>query len=50
MFAQVYGEGDIHVLFEEIADHKNEGSEVNNQDDIFTTVNGNKLRQETTKC
>ena len=32
IFYQVYGEGNIHVLFEEIIDHINDGSEFKQKD------------------
>lgn len=49
MFAQVDDEGNRHVLFEEIVDHRTDGSEVKQQDAFITTHNGNKRRRETTK-
>ncbi len=49
MFAQVDDEGNRHVLFEEIVDHRTDGSEVKQQDAFLTTRNGNKRRRETTK-
>jgi hypothetical protein len=49
MFAQVDDEGNRHVLFEEIVDHRTDGSEVKQQDAFITTRNGNKRRRETTK-
>jgi hypothetical protein len=49
MFAQVDDEGNRHILFEEIVDHRTDGSEVKQQDAFLTTCNGNKHRRETTK-
>jgi hypothetical protein len=49
MFAQVDDEGNRHVLFEEIIDHRTDGTEVKQQDSFLTTRNGNKRRRETTK-
>jgi hypothetical protein len=49
MFAQVDDEGNRHVLFEEIIDHRTDGTEVKQQDAFLTTRNGNKRLRETTK-
>ena len=49
MFAQVDNEGNRHVLFEEIADHRTDGTEVKQQDAFVTTRTGTKRRKETTK-
>jgi hypothetical protein len=49
MFAQVDDEGNRHVLFEEIIDHRTDGTEVKQQDAFLTTRNGNQRRRETTK-
>ena len=49
MFAQVDDEGNRHVLFDEIVDHRTDGSEVKQQDAFVTTRTGNKRRKETTK-
>jgi hypothetical protein len=53
MFAQVGDEGNHHVLFEEIIDHRidlrTDGMEVKQQDAFLTTRSGNKRRRETTK-
>jgi hypothetical protein len=49
MFAQVDDEGNRHVLFEEIIDHRTNGTEVKQQDAFLTTRDGNKRRRETTK-
>jgi hypothetical protein len=48
MFAQVNDEGNRHVLFDEIVDHRTDGSEVKQQDAYLTTCNENKRRRETT--
>jgi hypothetical protein len=42
MFAQVDDEGNRHVLFEEIIDHRTDGMEVKQQDAFLTTRNGNR--------
>lgn len=49
LFAQVDEEGNRHVLFEEIVDHRTDGTEVKQQDAFLTSQNGNKRRRETTK-
>jgi hypothetical protein len=49
MFAQVDEEGNRHVLFDEIIDHRTDGSEVKQQDAFITTRTGTKRRRETTK-
>ena len=49
MFAQVDEEGNRHVLFEEIVDHRTDGSEVKQQDAFIETRTGTKRRRETTK-
>jgi hypothetical protein len=49
MFAQVDAEGNRHVLFKEIIDHRTDGSELNQQDAFITTRSGTKRRRETTK-
>jgi hypothetical protein len=49
MFAQVDDEGNRHVLFEAIVDHRTDGSEVKQQDAFITTRTGTKRRKETTK-
>jgi hypothetical protein len=49
MFAQVDDEGNRHVLFEEIVDHRTDGSEVKQQDAFIQTRSGTKRRKETTK-
>ena len=49
MFSQVYGEGNRHLLFEEIVDNLNDVSEVNQKYYFITTLNGNKLRWEKIK-
>jgi hypothetical protein len=49
MFAQVDDEGNRHVLFKEIIDHRTDGSELKQQDAFITTRSGTKRRRETTK-
>jgi len=48
MFAQVDAEGNRHVLFDEIIDHRCDGTEVKMQD-AFLKVKGRKVRKKTTK-
>jgi hypothetical protein len=49
MFAQTDMEGNRHVLFEEITDHRTDGSEVKQQDAFIKTRSGTERRRETTK-
>ena len=49
MFAQVDNEGNRHVLFDEIVDHRTDGSEVKQQDAFLQTRSGTKRRKETTQ-
>ena len=42
MFSQVDGEGNRHVLIEEIIDHQNYGLEVNQKYSLIKTRNGKK--------
>jgi hypothetical protein len=49
MFAQVDDEGNRHVLFKEIADHRTDGTEVKQQDAFVTACTDTKRRRETTK-
>jgi hypothetical protein len=49
VFAQVDDEGGRHVLFEEIINHRTDGTEVKQQDAFLTTPKGNKRQRETTK-
>jgi hypothetical protein len=49
MFAQVDDEGNRHVLFQEIVDHRTDGSEVKQQDAFVLTRTGTKRRKETTQ-
>jgi hypothetical protein len=48
LYAQVDEEGNRHVLFDEIIDHRTNGREVKQQDAFVVTSNGNKRRRETT--
>ena len=48
-FFQVDGEGNQHTLLQDIVDHKNDGTEVKEQDVFITTRTGTKCRSETTK-
>ena len=49
MFAQVDEEGNRHVLFDEIIDHRTDGSELQEEDAFITSNNGSRRRRETTK-
>jgi hypothetical protein len=49
MFAKVDDEGNRHVLFKEIIDHRTDGTEVKQEDAFLTTRNANKRQRETTK-
>ena len=47
MFAQVYGEENRHVLFQEVINHRYSGNKVNGQDAFITTRNEKKRCRET---
>ena len=49
MFAQVYEEGNRHIMFQEIVDHHVDGKEIKEQDDFITTKTGTRRRRETTQ-
>jgi len=49
MFAQVDAEGNRHVLFDEIVDHRTDGTETKLVDQYITSSNGTSRRRETTK-
>ena len=49
MFAQVDTEGNRHVIFDEIIDHRVDGTEIKNQDAFIISKNGGRRRRETTK-
>ena len=49
MFAQVDEEGNRHVLFDAIIDHRVDGTEVKAMDAFITNKVGHKRRHETTK-
>ena len=49
MFAQVDEEGNRHILFQEIVDHRMDGKEIKQQDAFITTKTGTRRRQETTQ-
>jgi hypothetical protein len=49
LYAQVDEEGNRHVLFEEIIDHRTTGKEVKQQDAFVTASNGTRRRRETTQ-
>jgi hypothetical protein len=48
LFAQVDEEGNRHVLFDEIIDHRTNGKEIKQQDAFVTMSNGTKRRREST--
>ena len=48
LFAQIDGEGNRHVLFEEIMDHRTTGKQVLQQDAFIINKSGTKRRRETT--
>ena len=49
MFAQVDEEGNNHVLYDEIVEHRCDGNQVNMQDAFSTNTRGVKPRRPTTK-
>ena len=49
MFAQVDGEVNWHFLFQEMFDHRYDGTEVKDQNAFITTRTGTKRRRDTTK-
>ena len=49
MFAQVDEEGHRHVLFDEIIDHRTDGTEIKQDNAFIISPNGGRRRQETTK-
>ena len=49
MFAQVDSEGNRHVLFDAIIDHRTDGSNLKQQESFITSKNGGKKRKPTTK-
>ena len=49
LFAQVDAEGNHHGLFDEIVDHRTDGTEIKQQNAFLTTRTGNRCRHETTK-
>ena len=49
MFAQVDDEGNRHVLFDAIIDHRVDGTEVKTMDAFIVKKSGHKRRRETTK-
>ena len=49
LFAQIDTEGNRHVLFDMIVDHRTDGKEVKQQDAFTTNSRGVKRRRETTK-
>ena len=48
LFAQADGDGNRHVLFEEIVAHRTNGKELKQQEAFITTSSGTKRRKETT--
>ena len=49
MFAQVDAEGNRHVLFDQIIDHRTDGTNIKLSNSFITSGNGGKRRVETTK-
>ena len=49
LFSQVDEEGNRHVIFDAIIDHRVDGSELQQSDAIFITANGARRRKRTTK-
>ena len=49
MFAQVDDEGNRYVLFDQIIDHRTDGSEIKQDDALIISPNGGRRRRETTK-
>ena len=49
MVAQVDEEGNCHILFDEIFEHRCDGNQVNMQDEFSTNKQGVKQRRPTTK-
>jgi hypothetical protein len=49
VFAQADDEGNRHVLFQEIIDHRTDGSELKQHDTFITARSGTQRRRETTK-
>ena len=49
MFAEVDAEGQRHVLFQDIQDHRTDGTELVGDEGFFTTRNGTRRRKPTTK-
>ena len=49
LFAQVDAKGNCHGLFDEIFDHRTDGTEIKQQDAFLNTRTGTCLRRETTK-
>ena len=47
MFAQVDEEGNRHIMFQEIVDHRVDGKEMKQQDAFITTKTGTRHRRET---
>ena len=45
MFAQVDDEGNRHVIFDDIVDHRADGTEVKHQDAFITSHNGGRRRR-----
>ena len=49
MFSQVDDEGNRHVLFDQIIDHRVDGSEIKHMDAFIMSKNGGRRRKETTR-
>ena len=49
LFAQVDEEGNMHVLFDAIIDHRVDGTELQQSESFITSTNGGRRRKPTTK-
>ena len=49
MFAQVDAQGNRHALFDQIIDHRTDGTNIKLADSFITSNNGGRRRIETTK-
>ena len=49
MFAQVDEEGNRHILFQEIFDHRVDGKKIKQQDNFIATKTGTRRRRDTTQ-
>ena len=49
LFSQVDDEGNRHVLFDAIIDHRSDSTALQQKDALITSANGGRRRRETTK-